>query len=103
MTATFKKCSRCSEVKPLTEFYKNMGVCKDCANMNTKKYYKQTKERFFNNHTSDNKNKAWSFKEIKFLKENYKKLGIYQTAVKLKRTPTSVAYAYYKYNKEEIE
>lgn len=33
----FKKCKMCGEILPLTQFYKNFGICKECYSIKRKR------------------------------------------------------------------
>lgn len=46
----FKRCSRCGEIKPISDFNKNKGgkygrysICKDCSKLKFKEYYQSNK------------------------------------------------------------
>lgn len=50
-----KICKKCGKEKPLTDFYFNfiykdnyMPICKECHRLNSKKQYREKKEKFLN-------------------------------------------------------
>ena len=45
-TVTTKKCSKCKEIKVLSEFYKNQGYCKVCHKQYCKQYRVENKDYF---------------------------------------------------------
>ena len=51
----YKRCSKCGEVKPVEEYYKDRtrkdglrGLCKTCTNKSLKKHYNKDRKREYN-------------------------------------------------------
>jgi flagellar biosynthesis GTPase FlhF len=83
-----KKCSKCGEVKPLTEFYKHESTkdrlftyCKVCKNKQNKEYrennpekVKETRKKYYKNNLEKIKeqNRKWVENNLEKVKENQK-------------------------------
>ena len=78
-----KKCIKCSEIKPLTEFYREKrnknglrGICKECAKKYAKKYRENNSEKI-KRYKEDNREKLRKVNR-KWVKDNREKVRKYK-------------------------
>jgi hypothetical protein len=71
-----KKCSKCGEIKPVTEFYKRKdskdgynGKCKECISLKNKEYLKKNRDTritYFKQWRKDNQEKHYALNKRKY-------------------------------------
>lgn len=108
-----KKCNKCGEVKPLTEFYKSKvnkdglsGSCKKCCCINSKKWQKNNPERYKEIRIKYQENNSEKIKEQikKWQKDNPEKCRE-QNKEYRKNNPEKIkekSKEYYKNNSEKV-
>jgi len=75
----YKKCSKCGEIKPFEEFYKDKShkdgyrsICKKCIKENNKKWYEENKEymKEYNKKWYEENKENWNKYVKKYREEN---------------------------------